>query len=362
MIIALFIHGCIVIALFFLMGTFFRHIHIENKTGHKLVLGFLLGIIGSLLIRFNIPIAQYIILDLRHVPIIISAVFGGTIPTFITAFIIAFSRIIFFPISYSTYASVITLIIITIFSGVVTKRRYTEFQKVIVMIAFSTIANGIMFWFVLQHFGYGHLYLQKIIFFYIPMSLLGGFLAFYLFNYITITNHSYQMLKQQAEIDYLTGLRNVRQFHHLLERLLAKASETEAKLGLLFIDIDHFKKINDTYGHPAGDEVLRGFSRILINSNPFNHTVFRNGGEEFSIIVPTANEAQLISLAESIRTKIECHIFHLPSGEKIHITASIGMVLNSNINNITDLIYCADQALYHAKNSGRNRVVIFKEE
>lgn len=362
MIVALFIHGCIVIALFFLMGTFFRHIHIENNTGHKLVLGILLGIIGSLLIRFNIPIAQYIILDLRHVPIIISAVYGGTIPTLITAFIIASSRIIFFPISYSTYAAVITLMIITIFAVFVAKRKYTEFQKVLVMIAFSTSSFAIMFWFVLHHFGYGQLYLQKIIFFYIPMSLLGGFLAFYLFNYITITNHSYQMLKQQAEIDYLTGLRNVRQFHHMLERLLLKTSATKEMLGLLFIDIDHFKKVNDTYGHPAGDEVLRGFSRILINSNPFIQTVFRNGGEEFAIIVPNANEAQLLSLAESIRTRIECHIFHLPNGEKIHVTASIGMVLNSNIDNITDFIYCADQALYDAKNSGRNRVVLYKNE
>lgn len=352
----LFAHSCIVITLYLVVGALFRNYEIPSNRKSKIIFGLLSGIIGSIMIYFNVKLADYVILDLRHLAIIIAAFFGGTLSTIITTLIIALTRFIFFPISFSTYASIITLLIINISVILISYINVSRLKKSFLMIICSTTLYSIMFAFVLAHFKLQDTYVENILLSYVPISLFGGFLTFYLSNYVVTVNHSYLELKKQAQFDYLTGLMNVRQFSSLLEKASKRTRSTNRSFALLVLDIDHFKTVNDTYGHPAGDEVLRGLSRLLIQSISIKDSVFRNGGEEFSILIPDANRESALNLAENIRKTVEQHQFYLPNGVDLSITISIGVAISTVAQSNTEIIQQADDALYKAKNSGRNRV------
>jgi diguanylate cyclase (GGDEF)-like protein len=165
-------------------------------------------------------------------------------------------------------------------------------------------------------------------------------------------------LRESNRRDALTGLFNRRHFRELFEQMLHQAAETRQPLGLLLIDLDHFKKVNDTYGHLAGDECLRMLARNLTEVVTNDHgLVARFGGEEFVVALPSLSTARLLEVAERLRLRI-CAEPARYAGDEITITASIG-VFNVPVGfsfNPDDALHQADDALYAAKNSGRNRV------
>jgi diguanylate cyclase len=129
------------------------------------------------------------------------------------------------------------------------------------------------------------------------------------------------------------------------------------------LDVDHFKIVNDTHGHPSGDYVLKELAVILKNSVRDSDVVARTGGEEFSVILPKADREQAAQFAERIRCETSQREFDV-YGKKIHVTISIGFAtypLDAEITDAEMLVYFADQALLHAKESGRDRVVPFGE-
>ncbi len=130
-------------------------------------------------------------------------------------------------------------------------------------------------------------------------------------------------------------------------------------ISFLFFDIDHFKKINDTYGHAIGDEVLREVAGEILRSVRGGDTVARWGGEEMVASILGANESDAKDKAESIRKNIEAMSFVPAPGLKV--TISIGVASNMKGDNCSSLVERADKALYKAKESGRNRVVVFSE-
>ncbi|MHB8190332.1 MAG: GGDEF domain-containing protein [Ferrimicrobium sp.] len=164
-----------------------------------------------------------------------------------------------------------------------------------------------------------------------------------------------------AETDALTGAHNRRMLKPLLERLIRSTREIGSGISILFLDIDHFKEINDTYGHVAGDEVLRTLTKALLDRLRSHDIVVRYGGEEFVIGISGADETRATSIAESIRQLVELLDFdELPD---LHIHCSIGVApasasalqaLPSDVV-ITELLRRADAALYEAKQHGRNR-------
>lgn len=354
----LFAHSCVVITLYFIVGSIFRNYQTPTNRFSRIIFGLISGIIGSIIIFFNVKLADYVILDLRHLAVIISAFYGGTLSAIIATLIIAFTRFIFFPLGFSTYATIITLFIVCFCAILIEKQNFSQFKKNIIIILCSTSLYSIMFAFVLSHYNLQENYMEHILLSYIPISLLGGFLTFYLTNYVLSSNHSYLELKKQAQFDYLTGLQNVRQFELFLEKESKNSMQTNRQYALFFIDIDFFKRVNDTYGHPAGDEILRSLSRLLIQSTSITDYVFRNGGEEFSILTPNTDIETALNLAEKIRNNVENHEFYLPNGNIVTITVSIGVALSSNDQSVSDVIHQADHALYTAKNSGRNRIAV----
>jgi diguanylate cyclase (GGDEF)-like protein len=171
---------------------------------------------------------------------------------------------------------------------------------------------------------------------------------------------SHEALESQARKDFLTGLSNRRYFMELAEAALLRSERYTRPLSVFMLDIDHFKKINDTYGHQVGDEVLRHLSEIMQKALREVDIIGRIGGEEFAVLLPETTLDNATKVAERLREKISLHAIPLISGLPLHFSVSIGVaVLSSKGLNIDTLLNFADEALYEAKRE-RNKVCVSK--
>ncbi|MEW6078110.1 MAG: GGDEF domain-containing protein [Thermodesulfobacteriota bacterium] len=167
------------------------------------------------------------------------------------------------------------------------------------------------------------------------------------------------LYREMSNIDGLTRLTNRRSFIEISERELLRTQRNPvAMISCIMVDIDHFKSINDTYGHPAGDAMLVQVARTLRENAREYDEVGRYGGEEFAVLLPMTTLDKAVNIAERQRARIaETEI--IIDGRTIRVTASFGVAClpAAGIGNINDLLKAADEALYHAKQSGRNQVV-----
>lgn len=174
---------------------------------------------------------------------------------------------------------------------------------------------------------------------------------------ITLRSEMEDKLRYMARHDALTGLYNRQVFNELLEYEINRASRYARPLSALLLDIDYFKKVNDNYGHSAGDDVLKEFSQLLVNSLRSTDYIARFGGEEFTVLMPETDKETAIVRAEELRKAIEEHHFNLRGGRVLRITTSIGIAtFPDNASDKESLIMIADEAMYEAKNSGRNKL------
>jgi len=175
--------------------------------------------------------------------------------------------------------------------------------------------------------------------------------------------HANEGLLRFAFTDYLTGLRTRGYFEQQLELEFKRAERRQQKFALLMIDIDHFKQVNDTFGHHIGDQLLRDVTSILMKDMREVDTVARYGGEEFVIILPETTETGAIYVAQRLRRAVEQAKFFAGSPHSVQrLTISIGVaVYDADAQFKRDLIEFADAALYAAKHEGRNRVICYSE-
>lgn len=164
-------------------------------------------------------------------------------------------------------------------------------------------------------------------------------------------------LERQARIDMLTGLNNRRHFFELAEHELARARRHDQPLAVLMLDVDHFKRVNDTYGHHVGDMVLRKMSEVCIQTLRENDILGRMGGEEFAILFPETGRLQALETAERLRQAVANTEVQITQGKSVHFAVSIGVAFFAAADvNVDAILKRADAALYEAKNTGRNRV------
>ena len=156
----------------------------------------------------------------------------------------------------------------------------------------------------------------------------------------------------------MTGLLNRRSFMGLLADSL-RNSQAHRPGALFILDIDHFKAVNDTWGHPAGDLVLQNVARIIQGSLRKGDYTGRLGGEEFAVLLPAATRDEALMLAERIRTELQVAVTDTPEGS-IAVTISIGVALWQG-RDLQGVQEAADKALYQAKREGRNRVCLASE-
>ncbi len=168
----------------------------------------------------------------------------------------------------------------------------------------------------------------------------------------------YGNLGSAAHTDPMTRIYNKGYLIEALEAEFKRAKALHADFSIIFFDLDHFKKVNDTYGHDAGDYVLKEFTSMIRTSHLRPKDIFaRYGGEEFVVLLANTSAKLAVELAERIRTAIESHAF-IYEGNRLPITTSMGVAeLRADIESAQTLLKASDKALYAAKAAGRNRVV-----
>ena len=172
---------------------------------------------------------------------------------------------------------------------------------------------------------------------------------------------SNEQLRFMATRDALTGVLNARAYYEVCDRMIRVAKRNSQPYAVLFVDLDHFKSINDTFGHAAGDHVLKSVADCLTKNIRHSDALGRIGGEEFSIFLPNTTMKGAIELAEHVRMSIEALMPDVGPGPR-KITASIGVARNQHSDQLMlDIQRQADQAMYKAKSGGRNRVSSFDD-
>lgn len=299
--------------------------------------------------KFAIPTIHYTFIDLRHIPLIIVACYVGPIPTLITAFIISASRL---TISFNDTAIYISILYGLLGMTLALCSHYIQrslFYRAILFSVISLIFICLSSFMVTQD-------IAKIVKFCVIMtfsSILGMQISFMLLK--DIKQQKMDVIRYQglAQRDFLTSLLNRRVFDQVLQSIDLSKKYT----ALMLMDVDHFKRVNDNYGHDAGDKVLKDIGYILDSYTAYGRKIFRIGGEEFASILMDCPVPLAKKIAEEIRQKIASHLFSLPDGQQINITISIGISSSEQQydNNRLSLFQRADLALYQAKSNGRNQ-------
>ncbi|EJV63453.1 diguanylate cyclase [Bacillus mycoides] len=311
----------------------------------KCLVGILTGILSILLMHFGVHI-ENIMLDLRYLAVILAVIIGGPIASSITVMIILITRIIFTEYSLASELAGYTIVAIGIGVTLIWRIKISIFPK---WIWFNVYSLSILI--LPLYILFKDIYVVVL---YLVCCIVAAYITFVSASYVLQSNELFQKMKHYATIDALTNLGNVRQFDLEMNRHIGNKYMKNDSLCLLLIDIDHFKYVNDTYGHLAGDEVLKQVGRILLENAPFPNLVFRKGGEEFALLLPKKRLAFGTRIGEQIRLAVENHPFQLKNGKKIKITISVG--ISEYKKSPDQFIQSADDALYYSKRNGRNKV------
>lgn len=196
-------------------------------------------------------------------------------------------------------------------------------------------------------------------------ALLAGVLAYlmtYLYYRLKYNIKLLEILKTQASTDKLTELYNRSYLDPFLESEIASANKLNNQVSMIMVDMDHFKDINDTYGHVLGDHVLTIFAQVVLKCIRKTDVIARYGGDEFIVVLPCTDTDTAHSIAERIRQEVDAaHIPSLDDTVISSISCSVGVSTYPTLcNSKSNLIRTSDHALYEAKHSGRNCTIVYK--
>ncbi|MEJ9234432.1 diguanylate cyclase [Bacillus cereus] len=344
----LFVNTTIILSFIFIGGQLLRDKPLKEgfSFGQKCVVGIFTGILGIVLMYFSVRVGT-ILLDLRYLAVILAVIIGGPIASTITIGMILVTRLLFMDYSLASQVAFYTIIAIGIGSIFISRMKLSLGGKWVWLHTYilSILIPALYIWLIKE---------IHIVGLYLISSIITGYITFISANYVLQSNELFQKMKQYATIDALTGLGNVRQFDLEMNRHISNKNMKNDSFCLLLIDIDHFKYVNDTYGHPAGDEVLKQVGCILRETSQFPDLAFRKGGEEFALLIPNKGLAYGILTGEQIRTAVESHSFQMLDETKIKITVSVGV--SEYEESPEQFIQAADDALYYSKRNGRNKV------
>ncbi|MEC0125661.1 GGDEF domain-containing protein [Paenibacillus pabuli] len=353
-----FVNLCVMITFMYVSGIMAKFYRIRLPLPSlrvQMIGGVLFGIYGTVLMNYSFPLNESTIVDLRHLAIVTAAVYLGGLASVITGLVISILRVVMFGLSSAAIDAAFVMTIIGL-SGVYF--AYAPWSRLTKIITMNLLGMALIFVILMLNTSSMNS-LMKIYPVQMTISFVGGIFIYFIAEFINKSNEMLFLLERRASTDHLTNLSNRRQFEKSLELELERAREYKQKLSLLVIDIDRFKKVNDTFGHTSGDAVLKQLGQLLIEHARSADIVSRNGGEEFAILLLDCGHHQAMAIAESIRQAVEKYHFALPDGHTIRLTISIGVAVfpdHCDDRDDNDFFEQADRALYEAKNTGRNRV------
>lgn len=357
----LFINAVILIAFVSIRYNFFRDSGISTpvRTRDKILCGLYSGVLGIILMLFSVHATPSVILDYRNLAIVFAAIHGGVGTVMITGLLMGLFRVIYFGISTVSIVALMVAVIDSIGCGLIAHHVKKPKKKWIWCVIWCLTIGSIAFSILIKD----HALLMEILAYYWIGTTLVSLLLYPYVAFLEDKSEKYRKLEEECTTDFLTGLNNVRAFDTYYNQAIHDAQEKGEKLSLLLIDIDFFKKVNDTYGHMEGDVILKELGKILKSTCRSFDIISRNGGEEFSVLLLDCPATQAVEVAERIRAVVEKHPFPLTEGKSINITVSIGIVSYPDVSDDLDrFIEHADTALYRAKREGRNRVVLIEEK
>ncbi|KIL42753.1 diguanylate cyclase [Jeotgalibacillus alimentarius] len=326
-------------------------VNLQSSLKRKLAAGALAGLLSNVLMQYSMSFGSTII-DLRHIPILLVAYYGGPIPAF-TAMLLVIGGRFLIGFNISSIFALLLIVSITLSVLLIFRSTWKRRTKIFWALTVSNIIFTVIITFLLNDLRS----LPALISVYWSISYAAGFAAFSTVDYLRKNQALMERFKAEATTDGLTGLHNVRKFDQVFNDLCLKAETKQERMALLFIDIDHFKQVNDTYGHNEGDLVLSELSQVLKRTVRSFDIVSRNGGEEFTVILPDCSLSKAKNISERIRQEVEKNTFILSSNEKINVTVSVGLAsYRETTSEPKKLLQDADQALYKAKRTGRNKV------
>ncbi|GGO06086.1 GGDEF domain-containing protein [Saccharibacillus kuerlensis] len=309
--------------------------------------GIVLGFFGVLQMLFTFELPNGILLDFRQLSIMAAAFIGGPWIALLASVVMGAGRLLIAggltPESLFGLAAIMLMYLVTLPAFLVKGSFERKW--------FFTTLGATVLVCVLLLYGLGTSDIPLVL----ALSMIqaaGCVFTYLMLRYLRMTREMQEALKREIEHDFLTGLYNSRGF----ETRYRLAAASNSPFALLLIDIDHFKQVNDTYGHPAGDAVLKQLGKIIRNSVRKTGYASRKGGEEFAVILP-CDAKQAVDFAENLRGQIEQSPFLLPDGRIINVTISVGIGLSSRFSE-TELFEQTDRALYRAKQEGRNRGIM----
>ncbi|ACV63503.1 diguanylate cyclase [Desulfofarcimen acetoxidans DSM 771] len=357
----LFVNFTIIISAISITAHMFREKELVHSSpiSSRIIFGICSGVLGIILMIFSIQVLPNIIVDFRNVAAIWSAIYGGPVSAIITCMIIGSFRVLYFGLTDSSIAALINISFMAIGFSFICRQSFSMRKKYAICVIYAIFISSIAFYLVLTN----NNVLVKVLLYFSIGTIIVTYFMYYLTEFHIKLNSLYRKFRSEAKQDFLTGLNNVRGFDEEINFLMNNSKQTSHVVSLLFIDIDFFKKINDTYGHIAGDAILIELADLLPKLCSYKDTVSRNGGEEFSIILRDCPLSKAIEVAERIRSIIEKYPFKLLNNNIINITVSIGVAnYPDTIDEINKLIEKADTSLYKAKRTGRNKVSIIQDD
>ncbi|WP_145407080.1 GGDEF domain-containing protein [Paenibacillus xylanexedens] len=358
-----FVNLCIMITFMYVSGIIAKFYSIRvpfPSLRVQLIGGILFGIYGTVLMNYSFSINESTIVDLRHLAIITAAVYLGGMASFISGLVISILRVVIFGLSSAAIDAAFVMVLIGLAGVYFSYASWSRLTKILTMNLFSMALIFIIL--IMNTTSINEF--MKIYPVQLTISFVGGIFIYFIAEFINKSNELIFTLERRASTDHLTSLNNRLQFEKSLKFQLQYAREHQKKLSLLVIDIDRFKKVNDTFGHTAGDAVLKQLGQLLIEQARPVDIVSRNGGEEFAILLVDCDQQQALAVAERIRKTVERYLFSLPDGNTTRLTISIGVAVfpdNCDDKDDDDFFEQADRGLYEAKNTGRNRVCVMKK-
>ncbi|MBM7577801.1 diguanylate cyclase [Jeotgalibacillus terrae] len=343
----------IMISFTFVWHQLFKRNQLKLQSGLslKVIDGLIAGVFGVLLMNFSFTINDITILDLRHVAIAMVAFYGGFIPAMIASGVVIAGRYMI-DVNYSSHVALFMILAIGLGTGLIGQYvKWGVWKKWTLLLVYAHSIFFIAFWIVSDSI----VEVAGAALFHAVMAIGGGYFVLYFARYIRKATDTFYEIQENARKDPLTELFNVRSFDHYYNHYMNEYIETGNPVGLIMLDIDYFKQINDTFGHSAGDEVLKEVAIRLRELTGHQGIISRNGGEEFTVLLPDINKQELKKLAEKVRRGIDDHTFKLKDGTALHLTVSSG-VSHTHADLKEELFESADSALYIAKQAGRNQV------
>lgn len=309
----------------------------------------LMILVGLLLAVHPIPIEQYTI-QLSFLPLLFLGRYTNSFYTLIAAIII--SAVSYFVLSTSFVFALALIIIAIVVSTIGPFLKYNHAIALQILNGLSIVIFAII---ALITSSYD---LMEVVYL-IPLSVVATLVT--TIFYVDLLHFFSLIARYENEdtIDYLTGLGNVKEFDRHLNKETSTAAQHQQSLALLLIDIDGFKNVNDEHSHDSGDAVLKQMSHLLQNYVPKHTKIFRNGGEEFSIVLKNQSLDDCVKLAENIRQAVKKSSFHLPDKTVIKLSVSIGVgyLQDEDYKSQRKVFKDADDMLHVAKSEGRDKVM-----